>query len=29
MSSLRPLMLGSPEAQHREIASNSDALNAF
>lgn len=29
MSSLRPLMFGSPEAQQREIASNSDDLNGF
>lgn len=29
MSSLRPLTLGPPEAQQREIASNSDALNGL
>lgn len=29
MSSLRPLTLGYPEAQQREIASNSDALNGL
>lgn len=29
MSSLRPLTLGSPEAQQREIPPNSDALNGL
>lgn len=29
MSSLKPLMIGSPEAQQREIASNSDDSNGF
>lgn len=29
MSSLRPLILGSPEAQQQEIPPNSDALNGL